>query len=347
MLVSFSFLVLSVTAISNAQAGNEGLEYWWQRRDRYTVVSKVESDVHKTHHLLDRLKTHLRPALNDIRAVNPDGTPKISNAYATFFTDTVLVPQVDDILTKVTTGVSMVPGTDVQYSLDGSPVIMSVASHGDFRYVRDGEVLDAWDYYLQSNKTETAVWLKESPYILLFPYFWEANPPQMHGDVPPPPFGNRPAWDCLIVDRSRNRFLGNDDPALGGINSMALIQWRTWVLMEQLLYYYIHYTRGFAGQVLAANRLIAQPSFIKITSAQTYMYYAACKCLLLSPPVPVSLQKFGAANSLSWPEKAIYGKCTDFPGRAAGRNILELDQPIPADFIQSDFGNATSVLLNE
>ncbi|KAI4091930.1 MAG: hypothetical protein LQ344_003748 [Seirophora lacunosa] len=319
MLVSFFFLVLSLTAISNAQAGNEELNYWWQRRGRYTVVSKVESDVHKIHHLLDRLKTHLRPALNDIRAVNRDGTPKISNAYATFFTDTVLVPQVDDILTKVTTGVSMLPGTDVQYSLDGSPVIMSVASHGDFRYVRDGEVLDAWDYYLASNKTETAVWLKESPYILLFPFFWEANPPQMNGDVPPPPVGNRPAWDCLIVDRSRNRFLGNDDPALGGINSMALIQWRTWVLMEELLYYYIHYTRGFAGQMLAANRLIAQPAFIKITSAQTYMYYAA----------------------------SIYGKCTDFPGLAAGRNILELDQPVPADFIQSDFGNATSVLLNE
>ncbi|KAL9008490.1 MAG: hypothetical protein Q9173_006389, partial [Seirophora scorigena] len=253
MLVSFVLLLLSLTAISNAQAGNEENEYWWQRRGRYTAVSKVESEVYKIHHLLDRLKTHLRPALNDLRAVNPDGTPNISNAYATFFTDTVLVPQVDDILTKVTTGVSMLPETKVQYSLNGSPVIMSVVSHGDFRYVRDGEVLDAWDYYLERNKTETAVWLKESPYILLFPFFWEANPPQMNGDVPPPSFDNRPAWNCLIVDRSRNRFRGNDDPALGGINSMALIQWRTWVLMEQLLYYYIHYTRGFAGQMLAAN----------------------------------------------------------------------------------------------
>ncbi|KAI4286323.1 MAG: hypothetical protein L6R35_004426 [Caloplaca aegaea] len=331
MLALFVLLLLNLAAISNARPEDE-----LQLKDRVYPLSKrgtsqnltsgqsplrhltpirVQSEVYKIDHLLQRLNSHLRPALRDIKAVNSDGTPRISAAYATFFTDTALRPQVEDILTKVITGVSMLPETETGYSLGGSPVFWSVTSHGEFRYMSDGQILDVWDTYLDENKTFTAVWYKNTPYIFLFPYFWEANPPYMYGDIPPAPVGRRPAWNCLIVDRPTNRF-----KTTGGSDwGMSTIQWRMWVLMEELLHYYLHLTRGVSGDFQAMNLLIAQPPLIRLVTTTAYMYYAA----------------------------SIYGKCTDFPRRAAERKILETDEALPAEFTHAEFQNATIVPVDE
>lgn len=250
--------------------------FWYYRSGRYTAVSKKESETYRIDRLLQRLWAHLQPALKDIKAVKADGTPRISPAYSTFFTDTGLISLVGDILTKVTTGTSMLPG-DYKYSLDGSPVFWSLTSRDEFVVNLEGKMVDLWDYYLEKNGTLTAFSISDSPYIILFPYFWEANPPNMYGDVPPAPVGNRPAWNCLTVDRSANRFRLTDALAWGS----HAIQWRTWVMMEELIHHYNELTQGTTGDAQNANVLITLPPFIRLYTPQAYMYYAACK---LPPP---------------------------------------------------------------
>ncbi|KAL8920555.1 MAG: hypothetical protein Q9208_006177 [Pyrenodesmia sp. 3 TL-2023] len=239
---------------------------------RYSAVSRNEPEVYRIDRLLQKLWANLQPALKDIKAVKANGNPKISRAYTTFFADTRLVSLVGDILTKVTNGTSMLPG-NYKHSFNGSPVFWSVTSRKELVVNVEGKMVDVWDYYLENNKTLTAFSITDSPYIVLYPYFWESNPPNMYGDVPPAPVGNVPAWNCLTVDRRSNRFRLTDALAWGS----QLIQWRTWVLMEELVHHYNQLTQGTTGDTQNANLLITLPPFIRLFTPQAYMYYAACK----------------------------------------------------------------------
>lgn len=158
------------------------------------------------------------------------------------------------------------------YSVKGSPVFYSVTEHGEISANIEGKMIDVWDYYLQ-NPTATATQLRHTPYIILFPYFWTANPPQMYGDIPPTPVGDSPASNCLTVNTAINRFRLTDALHWGG----TLIQYRMWLLMEELAHYYTTQSRGKTNDVQNANTLFWLSAKDSLETVQAYMYYTACE----------------------------------------------------------------------
>ncbi|KAI4149364.1 MAG: hypothetical protein L6R39_002520 [Caloplaca ligustica] len=255
----------------------------------YTCVSKKKRQVYLIDKLLQHLWKTLQPALRDISTTQPDGTPKASPAYTAFFKDSANIPFVRDLLTNITTGTSMLSG-DFSYSVRGSPVFYSVTEPGEVSAKIKGKMIDMWDHYLQ-NPTATAAQLRHTPYIILFPYFWAADPPRMYGDVPPAPHGDSPASNCLTVNTVTNRFRLNDALHWGG----NLIQYRMWLLMEELAHYYTTQSRGKTNDVQNANTLFWLSAKDSLETVQAYMYYAAC----------------------------IYGNCKDFPTHTRGVELLE------------------------
>ncbi|KAI4112304.1 MAG: hypothetical protein LQ338_008327, partial [Usnochroma carphineum] len=228
-----------------------------------------EYQVYLIDKLLQNLWSALQPALRDISATKPDGTPKASAAYTTFFKDSANIPFVRDLLTNITTGVSMLSG-DFAYSVKGSPVFYSVTEHGEINANLNGKMVDLWDHYLQ-NPTVTASQLGKTPYIVLSPYFWKAIPPFIYGSNPPTPVGDSPASNCLTVNRATNQFRLNDAQHWGG----NLIQYRMWILMEELAHYYTTLSRGKTNDVQSANTLLRLSAKDSLETAQAYMYYAA------------------------------------------------------------------------
>ncbi|KAL8711415.1 MAG: hypothetical protein Q9225_007116 [Loekoesia sp. 1 TL-2023] len=278
-----------------------------------------ENEVYEIDKLLQKLWGALQPALQDIKATKPDGTPKASDAYTAFFTDKANIPSVGDLLTNITTGASALSG-NFAYSVNGSPVFLSITERGEISANLDGEMTDMWDYYIKKPNS-TASYLRHTPYIILFPYFWNSNPPNVYGDAPPAPVGDNSASNCLTVSKTFNRFQLNDALKFGG----NLIQWRTWILMEELVHYYTNQARGTANDIQNANLLFGLPPWIQINTAQAYMYYAAC----------------------------IYGKCKDFPDRQRGIELLETDgsQGLPANETKGPPGfevlDATDVQIHQ
>ncbi|KAL8668735.1 MAG: hypothetical protein Q9168_006647 [Polycauliona sp. 1 TL-2023] len=226
--------------------------------------------------LLENLFDHLEPAKQDISKSRP------SKAYTTWFGDTS--PQtksfVRDILTNITEGPSRLPeGPD--YSQGGSPVFWALTEVGEFASTGHGDFYQ--NICLGANKTATAKLLVDSPYILICPFFWDARAPQMYGNLPPAPFGSKAARNCLKVNKATNQFILDDAQHYGG----GLIQYRMWVMMEELLHYYINLSRGDSNDIQNANLLRRWPLKIRLETTQSYMYYAASlfgKCKLFPQP---------------------------------------------------------------
>ncbi|KAL8836291.1 MAG: hypothetical protein Q9170_002964 [Blastenia crenularia] len=266
---------------------------------------------------IDRMLKHLRealqPALLDIAATNPDGSPKPSRPYTAFFKDRANIPFVREILTDITTGLSLFPGQGYEGTVDGSPVIYSITKPGKVHANLNGKMWDLWDYYLAKPKA-TAVYLKNTPYIFLFPYFWEAVPPNIYGDVPPAPVGDAPASNCLTVNAVLNKFSLNDGLHWGG----NLIQWRMWLLMEELAHHYLDGKKNKSNDVQNANLLFRLSVKDSLETVQAYMYYAA----------------------------SIYGQCKDFPTHNRGHEFLETDASSDQPAADETAGPRDPVVLN-
>ena len=237
----------------------------------YAIASKHERDVYKVDKLLQSLWNALQPVLQDLTTTNPDGTPKPSPAYTAFFKDPANLPFVRELLTNITTGVSMM-NVDSTFSVSGSPVFLSVTEHGQISANLNGKMTDMWDYYLQ-NPGNSAGHLEGTPYIVLYPSFWNLTPPNMYGDVPPAPVGTAPASNCLTVNAVTNKFRLNDALHFGG----NLIQWQMWIIMEEIAHYYTWFARGKTNDVQNANMMFWLSEKDSLETPQAYMYYAACE----------------------------------------------------------------------
>ncbi|KAL8848108.1 MAG: hypothetical protein Q9221_006865 [Calogaya cf. arnoldii] len=265
-------LYFTVAALFLSQPGlaQGPLLHYWLPTGKYTSVCIDKPKNDRTVTLLQSLYRALLPVIEDLQVTNPDGTPKPSAAYTTFFKDAKNMPFVRDMFIKVIQGNSLIPGDQSVFSQGGSPVIWSLTQAGEFNSGQ--EKVDRYTTCLRERETEvTAGWLKGSPYILLCPLFWEATPPTVYGGIPPTPADGVPAWNCLTPSRRAKKFNPGD-----GTHGASLIQYRIWILLEEILHYHIELSTGReAKDIQQVNKVLALSADDSLYTVQTYIYYAA------------------------------------------------------------------------
>ncbi|KAL8838438.1 MAG: hypothetical protein Q9176_005107 [Flavoplaca citrina] len=270
---------------SLAQAAEGKVTHYWRPTGLYTSVCIEKPKNDQTITLLETLYRALLPVIEDLQATNPDGTRKPSAAYTTFFKDAKNMPFVRDMFVRVIQGNSLLPGDQSTFSQGGSPVIWSLTQRGEFRSgLPPEELVDRYDSCLKEQVDGvTAAWLYGSPYIFLCPSFWEAPPPIVFGGIPPASANGVPASNCLGLSR-RGTLFNPSEPSKGAV----LIQYRMWILLEELLHYYVQLSTGIpAADNLPVNNVFRLSAFDSLYTVQTYLYYAA----------------------------SIYGGCNKFPTR--------------------------------
>ncbi|KAI4277239.1 MAG: hypothetical protein LQ337_001920 [Flavoplaca oasis] len=259
---------------SLAQAAKGKVVHHWLPTGLYTSVCIEKPKNDRTVTLLQTLYRALIPVIEDLQATNPDGTPKPSAAYTTFFKDAKNMPFVRDMFVRVIQGNSLLPSDQSLFSQGGSPVIWSLTQPGEFRsgLPPDEELVDRYESCLkEAVDGATAAWLYGSPYIFLCPLFWEATPPIIFGGIPPASANGVPAWNCLGLSRRGTEF-NPSEPSHGAI----LIQYRMWILLEELLHYYVQLSTGKpAADNNPVNDVFKLSAFDSLYTVQTYMYYAA------------------------------------------------------------------------
>ncbi|KAI4136458.1 MAG: hypothetical protein L6R39_007776 [Caloplaca ligustica] len=287
------------------------------QRGRYRFAF-AESDDHRQkvalmNRLLDNLYANLQPVLADLQAPSPP-----SPAYTTFFKDPASKPFLITLLNNITAGAPVyAPATQgwVPYSDGGSPVFWGVTHVGEIAAHIDGKVQDMYTRCL-SNPDLTAAVLNTpdggSPFVILCPFFFSAQPPSVYGDLPIPaphtrnPNDQPPSPNCLTVNPVTEKFRkttpGNQRAGAG------LTNYRTWVVLEELVHLYLGAATGSGG----------------------HDYYDVNTCLRLS-----TQDALANGPTYARTKKGIAGKCQDFPSKSEGRELLE-DPDDPADFGNDD-----------
>lgn len=291
--------------------------FYWKPSGNYTVVTVDSQDRNnQAVALLQKLWTALQPVIQDLQATNTDGTPKPSAAYKTFFKDPKNMPFVLDIFTKITRGDSMISNDDkYHFSHNGSPVFFSLTDFGQL--LATDRSFDAFSGC--ANPVDTAGWNEGSPWIRLCPSFWTGQSPIMYGDVPPPSVNGAPASNCLRVNRAGTRFSLTDHYHIG----YDLIQYRMWVMMEELVHYYVKLSSGRGAEDTgSANRVFRLSAEDSLYSAQAYMFYAASEF-----PYYSSIALLDFSIDIGSFSIGVYGNCKDFPSRPRGQELLEVQIP--------------------
>ncbi|KAL9025666.1 MAG: hypothetical protein Q9180_007621 [Flavoplaca navasiana] len=281
----FTAAALLLFQPSLAQAAEGKVVHHWLPTGLYTSVCIEKRKNDRTVTLLQTLYRALLPVIEDLQATNPDGTPKPSAAYTTFFKNATNMPFVRDMFVRVIQGNSLLPGDQNLFSQGGSPVIWSLTQPGEFRSgLPPEEMRDRYESCLKEEVDgATAAWLYGSPYIFLCPLFWEASPPIVFGGIPPASANGVPARNCLSLSR-RGTLFNPSDPSQGSI----LIQYRMWILLEELLHYHVELSTGIrAADNNPVNNVFRLSAYDSLYTVQTYLYYAA----------------------------SIYGGCNKFPTR--------------------------------
>ena len=225
--------------------------------------------------LLGNLWSSLQPVIQDLEA------PNTSAAYYTFFKDVKNIPFLISLYTNITAGAPVYAPTSPPqpwgpYSPKGSPVIMVLTGKGQYSTAPNGKQEDMFDR-CTNNPQLTAVvpFSKEqsSPFILLCPFFFTAQPPSIYGDLPPEPYDEHPAANCLKVTK-RNRFKKTTNrlqPA-----GFDLTQYRMWILLEELAHlYYTASTGNWALDHYDVNKCVRLSPEDSLRNGPSYSYYAA------------------------------------------------------------------------
>lgn len=218
------------------------------RSGRYTIVNCGSRDAARLASLLDNLWTVLQPSIRDASLIDP------SPAFRTFFKSADNAPYVTQLLTNVTTGVSLYT-PEQHFHQTGSPILICATSGGQVVGKRGGI-----DYYYQCvlDPYNSLIAISSTPYIVVCPYLFSSGVP----DSPP-------AENCLTINTSTNRFreFGSD-----------FAKFKVWTLLEGILNYYIYATTGSSGILatdvskcvrLGATQMVQNPS--------NYVYYVASK----------------------------------------------------------------------
>ena len=266
------YLTAAASILFQPSLAQGRVTHYWKPSGPYNAVCIDQRKNDRVLRLLKSLRQALVPVLDDLLATKPDGTPNPSAAYMTFFKDARNMPFVREMFVRVIQGPSLLPNQEYRFSNGGRPVIWSITQLGELRGGDQGLV----DVYTLCDEDEvnTANWVNPSPYITLCPRFWDAGPPIMFGGIPPAPADGVPAENCLGLSRRAKLFNPND-----GGHGTSLIQWRMWILLEELLHYYIQLSSQRHGaDSQRVNDVVRLSAGDSLYTVQAYMYYAASTC---------------------------------------------------------------------
>ncbi|KAI4234287.1 MAG: hypothetical protein L6R40_006833 [Gallowayella cf. fulva] len=272
MLISlrlFLTVFFAAAAAAKQVTGRSGL---------YTIVGDSLKVLDDTHQLLQSLHSALQPVLDDLKTTDENGKPTPSAAYKLFFKSPVNIPFVTSIFINTTTGVGVLPNYQGPFHFQGSPVIYTLSAPGQIIAHQDGVAVDMFQR-CTSSSTLTATHPTGTPYILLCPFFWTATPPSIYDTLPPKSTDGAAAPNCLKTNHRLNKFILN-----GGDDGTSLIQYRMWILMEEIAHYYIFQSLQTNEDVRPVNDVLKLPYKRTKAIVQSYMYYAASE---LSPPVSI------------------------------------------------------------
>ena len=79
-------------------------------------------------------------------------------------------------------------------------------------------------------------------YIVICPLFWTS--PELVTSPPSPSDSNQPAVNCLRLSRNQRQFQGTTNDRHG---AGYLVQYKVWVVLEELVHSYIYAACGFGG----------------------------------------------------------------------------------------------------
>ena len=233
--------------------------------------------------LLANLSIALEPVISDLLAVTPQGTPNPSDAYLTFFKDGQNRFWMSTLMKNITNGAPVYPPSAMDpsilpYSPNGGPVIIAVTKVGQISFDPRGSSEDLFTW-CQNNPTVTASVAYSvkipNPYVILCPFFFEAKPPDMYGDMPPSSVNGRPAPNCLQMKANTKHFKRPNRFQPAGYD---LRQWRMWILLEMLSNLYSSATQGRATTAEEdANKCLRLSAQDALLNGPSYTLYAASK----------------------------------------------------------------------
>ncbi len=218
------------------------------RSGRYTIVNCGNRDAARLVSLLDNLWTALQPSIRDASLIDP------SPAFRTFFNSANNAPYVRQLLTNVTTGVSLYP-PEPTFDQTGSPLLICATGGGQVIGKRNKV-----DYYYQCvlNPYDSLIAISGTPYIVICPYLFSSGVP----DLPQ-------ADNCLAINTSINRFRGV---------GVEFTKFKVWTLLEGILRYYIYATtRSSDSFATDVNRCVTLGARQMVLNPRNYVYYVASK----------------------------------------------------------------------
>ena len=218
------------------------------RSGRYAIVNCGNRDAARLVSLLDNLWIALQPSIRDASLIDP------SPAFRTFFNSANNAPYVRQLLTNVTTGVSLYP-PESTFDQTGSPLLICATGGGQVIGKRHKV-----DYYYQCilNPYDSLIAISGTPYIVICPYLFSSGIP----DLPQ-------ADNCLAINTSINRFR-----TLG----VEFAKFKVWTLLESILRYYIYATTGSSGSFATdVNKCVKLGARQMVLNPSNYVYYVASK----------------------------------------------------------------------
>ena len=197
--------------------------------------------------LLNSLRTVLRPVITDL------GSSPASDAYATFFKDVSYASYVRDIFTNITIGASVPPEPHLG---SFSPNIICIDGRDQVAWDQNNKRVDAYDRCAAGIEVG-AIALLKTPYILICPKFFN------HPALPV-----KSTTSCYALDSNRKWFLD-----IG----ISLTKYQIWLLIHELVHYYVWTTKQQHLDVYNINRCLLLPGSSAVMNPQSYVYYAASK----------------------------------------------------------------------
>ncbi|KAL8657955.1 MAG: hypothetical protein Q9226_001421, partial [Calogaya cf. arnoldii] len=280
------------------------------RQNQYTLAFAQQDDAKAAllRSLLDNLYTNLQPVIQDLKS------PVTSKAYNTFFKDATNKDFITTLFENVTAGAPVYPPTNPPQpwqilSPTGSPVIMVLSQLGQLIYTNDGIPHDGFTRCEGEDGLTAFVTFSENkiPILFLCPLFFDAEPPQIYGDIPPASVDGQPASSCLDVHAVTQNFRKKSPRTVKDPAGFTMTQYRSWILLEELAHlYYDAAIRVQSSDVYNINAARKLPAGQAVANGPSYSYYAA----------------------------AVAAKCVDFPApivRGHGLELLEVDSVNPTD----------------
>lgn len=230
------------------------------------------------------------PVIKDMKEIKPDGTPNPSPAYETFFKDSSNMPFVAEVLFNVTNHIPVLPPSSLHpvwqaITPSGRLIYWAIKKRGQMTVlINDNEPVDLLDR-CNLNGSPLAAYLEVDPpvpLIVLCPNFFKLTLPGIYGDIPPASINGQPASNCLRVNSAKTKFVWPKTtlnplglPVPGGCLGCPLIQYRMWILMQEMVRNYVHVARAGSLSVINVNEAIQLSPGDSLLNGPSWRYYAA------------------------------------------------------------------------